>query len=156
MRLDEDMKAFLTKLTQKYPELFKLVKFGMVGVVNTLVDWLVFALLSLLAFFSQSYWATKAISYSCGLVNSFFMNRKFTFNSNVKLISLRGLRFVLANLFAYGVSLAIIYFADAQFGVKGVWGNVIATPFTIVINFILTRIFVFNDKKGGADDAEEN
>lgn len=150
------MKKFFKRLIAKYPELFKLVKFGMVGVVNTLVDWVVFALLSLAPFFAATVWLTKAISYTCGLTNSFFMNRKFTFNSNVKLISWRGLRFVIANLIVYGISLAIIYFAEARFGIRGIWGNVIATPFSIIVNFILSRLLVFNEKGAGNADAEKN
>ena len=149
------MKALIEKLEKKFPELFKLVKFGIVGVINTLVDWIVFALLSLIPLMAQTYWLTKGISYTCGLFNSFFMNRRFTFNSNVKLISARGLRFVLANLAVYGVSLGIIYFVSARFGIEGVWGNVIATPVSVVLNFVLSRLFVFNDGKESAD-AEKN
>ena len=52
------------------------VKFGLVGVINTLVDFLVFQVLNLLV--GWTYLAQIA-GYCCGIVNSYLWNSNWTF-----------------------------------------------------------------------------
>ena len=51
------------------------VKFGLVGVINTLVDYLSYTLLLFIPFFAENYVLAQIIGYSLGLCNSLVMNR---------------------------------------------------------------------------------
>lgn len=55
------------------------LKFAVVGVANTLLDWLVFFLLTLLPFFAGNQPIAKAISFIAAAINSFFLNSNWTF-----------------------------------------------------------------------------
>lgn len=137
----------IKKMIAKFPDFWKLVKFGIVGVVNTGVDLGIYTLLIFtIPFFSDGPVFAKAISYTCGLINSFFMNRYFTFKSNIKLFSPRGLRFVIANLITLAISMGIIYAGTEFFELSKTIANIISIPVTLVINFVLNRLFVFNEK----------
>ena len=52
------------------------IKFGLVGVLNTLVDFLVY---QLLVYLGLHYAPAQCISYTCGLLNSYFFNSRWTF-----------------------------------------------------------------------------
>ena len=54
----------------------QLVKYNIVGVINTLVDFLVYQLLTYLG---MKYAIAQCISYSCGILNSYFFNSRWTF-----------------------------------------------------------------------------
>ena len=60
------------------------VKFGLVGVLNTAVDWLVCCLTHGLAYFGDHLTFAKGISYTVGVLNSFFWNKTWTFRSSAK------------------------------------------------------------------------
>jgi putative flippase GtrA len=54
-----------------------MLKFGMIGAVNTGIDLGVFTLLTL---WDWSYLPSQSLSYTCGVFNSYAMNRSWTFN----------------------------------------------------------------------------
>jgi putative flippase GtrA len=58
------------------------LKFCLVGGVNTGIDFALFALLTLAGL---PYLAAQVISYSCGVLNSYFINGKWTFHSQTDL-----------------------------------------------------------------------
>lgn len=58
-----------------------LIKFALVGVVNTLIDFAVYALLTTIG---VNYILAQWISYSAGILNSYVMNRKWTFEKKEK------------------------------------------------------------------------
>ncbi len=137
----------MKKLIAKYPELWKLFKFGLVGVLNTLVDFIVYTVLvSAIVFFKENAALANVISYTCGLLNSFFFNKHFTFQSNVKLISLQGLKFIVANLITLAISSGIIYLGTDMLSFSNMLSKLIAVPITLIINFLFSRLFVFNEK----------
>ena len=55
------------------------VKFGLVGVINTLVDYLSYTLLLFIPFFAENYVLAQIIGYSLGLCNSLVLNKRWTF-----------------------------------------------------------------------------
>src|SRR5437899_3112130 len=63
------------------PLLIQFVKFGIVGVSNTLLTFAVYTLL--LKAFGVWYLAASAIGFAVGTVNSFLLNRRWTFRGHV-------------------------------------------------------------------------
>ncbi|MEH7304024.1 GtrA family protein [Neobacillus drentensis] len=80
---------------------FTLVRFIMVGLVNTMVGLSVMYLL--LHGLGLSYWMSTFLGNSVGACVSFFLNRRFTFRSDVSVLN-GLLRFVLVILICYFIS----------------------------------------------------
>jgi len=121
--------------------LWQFVRFNIVGILNTIIDWSFFAILNQLLFIS--YLPAKVISYSCGLINSYILNSIWTFHAKKWRLK-QIIMFVLVNLIALGVSLFVLYACNAFFDVQNnLISNLIATPFSIVINFLGNKFLVF-------------
>lgn len=140
------------------------IKFGLVGVINTLVDFFVFQVLNLLV--GWTYLAQIA-GYCCGIINSYLWNSNWTFKETKTNSGREMLLFLLVNFASLGVSLGVIWLCREVIGITDAWVatwipdwisgfvrgdtvcKLIATPCAIVVNFIGNRIFVFGKKKEG-------
>ena len=122
------------------------VKFNLVGLLNTLVDFLVYTLLT--EGLGLVYLAAKAISYSCGVLNSFFFNSRWTFKDPGRAgLAKRFLPFVAVNLISLGVSLGCMYLLrNVAMLQSDFWCNIIATPIALVVNFLGNKLFVFRNQ----------
>lgn len=113
--------------------------FGLVGIVNTGVDIGVFALLT---WWQLPWLAAQVIAYGCGVMNSFLMNRKWTFRQHGAFT--KGLlRFILLNLLTLGVTSACMMFLHEQLGVLLWVSKGAATVLGVFLNFIGSRWWVF-------------
>ena len=83
------------------------VKFGLVGVVNTLVDTGVYSLLMLIPLFKQYYVVAQVLGYCAGVANSLVMNKRWTFSQKEPMTRRQLILFLLVNLAALGVSTGI-------------------------------------------------
>ena len=149
----------------------QLIKFVLVGVLNTLVDLGVFRLLLLI--FGADWWKYGAatISYACGVLCSYFCNRSWTFQKRNKKSFREFALFVLVNLVSLGVSLGLIWLFTqilpftakelAAFLPAFLSGlltrdfvcKLCATPVVILVNFAGSKLVVFKDevKRAGKD-----
>ena len=121
-------------------ELKKLVKFGLTGVGNTLVDMAVSSLL-LLALGANVY-LSKAIGYCAGMLNSYLINRSWTFHSAQRFFSGQLLRFVFSNLVTLGLSMLLIG-VFARVGLADLFAMLLSTCVTLAVNFLFSRLWVF-------------
>ena len=133
--------------------IWQMVKFAIVGVLNTLVDFAVFQTLNLTLGWV---YAAQVLGYTAGVVNSYLWNSSWTFRE----IAL----FLLVNLASLGVSLGMIWLCREVFGVTNEWvaswmpkalagflkgdtvAKLIATAVAIVVNYVGNRLFVFTKK----------
>ena len=147
--------------------LMEFVKFIVVGVMNTAVDWIAFAILN--GLLRVMYVPAKVVSYMLGVANSYLFNSIWTFRHARKRTALEVVLFIAVNAFTIGVAICIMYVCQNWLGVTeeavarfkqyspilenmgfltaGFVSNMIATPFTMVINFIGSKIFVFKEPK---------
>lgn len=135
---------------KKNHPLLQFIRFNLVGVLNTAVDFLVFLLLN--GALRVHYMPAKVLSYGCGLLNSYFFNSRWTFRAAEGRKFRHKFLFVLVNLVALGTSLGIMWLCHNVFRVgdhwgisRDIWANVIATPIAMVVNFTGNRLFVFKD-----------
>ena len=120
---------------------FQLIKFGMVGVMNTLVDFIVY---QVLVYFGLHYAAAQCISYSCGLLNSYFFNSRWTFKETKKYTKQEFARFILVNLISLGISVLLLRLCYEVLGITSdLVAKLIVTALVMVINFIGNKLFVF-------------
>jgi len=66
-------------LVQKYPFLFEFLKFAVVGVIGTIVDFGIYSILT--RGFGLYYIYATAISVFLAIVNNFFLNKYWTFKN---------------------------------------------------------------------------
>lgn len=125
-------------------EFIRLVKFNIVGVMNTSIDFVVFYILT--TFISFSVVPAQIIAYSMGVINSYFMNRFWTFNVKGDHSKKQFLLFILVNLFALSVSTILIYFL-AKMIAQVMIAKVLVTVVVMVINYLGQRYIIFNDKE---------
>lgn len=127
-------------------EIKKFLKFGVTGGLNTVID---FAVYSLLVWaFPVSLYAAQVAGYACGTLNSYIINRNWTFRSKNRFFSREFLKFIIVSLITLGISLVMICVLQLIF--PDINKYILKLPVvavTIVVNFVLSRLWVF--KSGG-------
>ncbi|WP_368234883.1 GtrA family protein [Anaerotruncus rubiinfantis] len=121
-------------------ELKRIVKFGITGVVNTLVDMAVGALL---LFLGVNVYASKCVGYCAGMLNSYLINRKWTFQTKDRFFSLQMVRFIATNLIVLAVSVVLIKVFVEFLGLSDLFAMLLSTCCTMALNFIISRLWVF-------------
>jgi len=116
-------------------------KFLVVGGINTAVDFIV---LYILVYFGMLASNAKLISYPCGVINSYFMNRNWTFKQKQKKSIAEIIKFILVNVVSYGVNAGIFNICITALGIDMFFANCVATGFSLIVNFIGNKVFVFN------------
>ena len=137
-------------LGKKLPVLWQLAKFGLVGVLNTAIDF------GILNFLSVYIGATsgvglipiKATSFSVALLNSFFWNKGWVFEGKKKA---NPVVFAAVSIIGVSINVTTIYVLTTIVPTPGnissqIWlniANVGATLLSMVWNFLGYRLVVF-------------
>lgn len=133
----------LDVIFEKYwkPEEFKkLVRFGITGLANTLVDCLVFFLLN--SVFGVNLSLSQVCGYSAGTLNSYLINRSWTFQSKQRFFSAQMIKFIAGNLLVLAVSVGLLnFFVYLTLPMPPAKLAVICV--TMALNFLISRLWVF-------------
>ena len=121
----------------------KFIKFGLVGVLNTLINWIIFALLN---FVGVHYIVANVIAYAIATANSYIWNSKWVFKYNGKDKKETTAKFIILNLIGLALNTAILYFLVDILSLNKLVGLVITTAIVMVINYIVNKIWVFKEK----------
>lgn len=124
-----------------WQEIKRIIKFGITGAANTLVDYLVFTILTVWLGF-QPYGA-QVCSYSAGTLNSYLLNRSWTFKSKERFFSVQMVKFLAANLLVMGISVLSLKCLIEWMGLPVLLAKLFNTGVTLVLNFLLSRLWVF-------------
>ena len=120
-------------------ELPGIVRFGLVGLCTTAIDIGVFSVLigaGLLVPIANFF------SYSCGIVASYALNRRFTFKAEPSRV--RALKFVTATLAGLLLSTALVWLFDLI--LQPVVSKVLTVPIIFVWNYMTARLWVFRQR----------
>ena len=116
------------------------LRFLSVGVVNTLVG---LTIIYLARFgLGASDVAANLLGYGVGLVISFALNRRWTFQHDGRVLPAK-LRFLAAFAVAYGANLACVLALTRGLGVTSALAHPAGIPVYTVIFYFLSRYFVF-------------
>ncbi|HTX78299.1 MAG TPA: GtrA family protein [Longilinea sp.] len=118
------------------------VKFSFVGVLNTAVDWGVYFILTRWVGMTSLPVAAKSISYSAGILNSFFWNRTWTFRSKAQIWTTLA-PFVVVNLIGLAINTGVYELCLNILDLHELIALVTATVTTLAWNFILSKFVVF-------------
>lgn len=116
------------------------IKFNLVGILNTALD---FAVFTLLIFLGVQYLISQVISYSCGIINSYLWNKFWTFKQKKGFSGFEALKFIVVNILSLGISLLMLYVFRDKVGLHVMVSKVIATFFSVIVNFTGNKFWVF-------------
>ena len=129
-------------MSEKVVELISIIKFGIIGISNTLINWIIFFLLNLV---EVNYILANIIAYSLATINSYIWKSKWVFKyNNEKLVS--SLKFIIVNLVGLILNTIILFILVDMFNINKIISLVMATGVVMIINYISNRLWVFKQK----------
>ncbi len=127
------------------------MKFGIVGVSNTVLSFAVYALL--LKVFGLWYVAASAIAFAVGAVNGFLLNRRWTFKEHVG-DALTPVRWAVVQSCGLALNLGLVYVFVDDLSLDKLIGQACATAIVTVLAFFANRAWTFRMHPPVADSAQ--
>ena len=124
------------------------VKFGLVGVINTLVDYLSYTLLLFIPFFAENYVLAQIIGYSLGLCNSLVLNKRGTFAQREPMTRRQLACFLAVNLAALAASTGILVLTQEWLQMNRYIGKAVSVVGSMAVNFVGNKLLVFREQRG--------
>jgi putative flippase GtrA len=118
------------------------VKFNFVGILNTGITVIVY---NILLFFKVDELFAYPIAYVVGLVNSFIMNKLWTFGKRQSFSIWETVKFTIVNLIAFGGGQLFLYFNKTYFLLSPVIAQLLTLIFSIPCNYIGAKYWVFKE-----------
>lgn len=138
--------VFRLFITQAWVRQF--IKFCLVGITCAVLDWLVYFIIKYL-----THWDTqslkqiiKALSFIVSASASFTLNRRWTFRSQEKNISLEAFKFFLVATGGLGLNNLFFFWVTGLLKWSDLAGLIIATSLVLIWNFSINKLWVFREK----------
>ncbi|WP_224037036.1 GtrA family protein [Clostridium gelidum] len=120
-----------------------LSRFSIVGVLNTLIDFVTFTIIN--SWFGINYTTSQISGYSFGVVNSFIFNRNWTFedkDANKKIVH-EFLKFIIINLISLIITIIFMRILIKRFNLNVYIAKIIVTFAAQITNFVGYKLLVF-------------
>lgn len=124
-------------------ELFKIIKFAIIGVLNTLVNWVFFYILNSIGVY---YLISNIIAYSLATIHSYFWNSTWVFNYNKRLEIKSSIKFIILNLCGLALNTFILFLLVDFLNINKFISLIFATVLVTIINYIFNKMWVFRKK----------
>ena len=118
------------------------IKFGIVGVGNTLITALVIWIMLKVCGFSD--YVSNITGYGIGVLNSFVWNRCWTFHSAAGWRR-SAVRFGIVFGISYLFQLGVLFVLNATSGIDPYYNQLLAMVFYTIANFILNKIYTIKE-----------
>jgi putative flippase GtrA len=115
------------------------LRFASVGAANTLLSWCAYALLVALGL---HYLLASGLAFALGVVNSYALNRRWTFGSRARRTP-EALRFVVVQAVGLAVDVGLLFVLVHDVRVHHLIGQALVFPVASVVTFLLSRRWVF-------------
>ena len=116
------------------------IRYGVVGVSNTLITAVVIWVMMKLAGCSDV--LSNITGYAAGVLNSFVLNKKWTFKSTIGWT--RGaVRFGVVFGICYLMQLGLLLYLNKHLTIDSYFNQLLAMAFYTVINFIMNKYYTF-------------
>jgi putative flippase GtrA len=116
------------------------VKFGIVGISNTLITFAVYTIL--LKVFGMWYLAASAIGFIAGATNGFLLNRRWTFRGHVG-DALTPVRWAVVQTCGLGINLGLLFVLVHEAHIDELVAQVMATAVVTLLTFFANRAWTF-------------
>lgn len=127
-----------------FDKLRYLSRFSVVGVLNTVVDFAAFTLLN--GLFGVNYLISQFFGYGFGTLNSFILNKKWTFNDNKSkkiLVNELG-EFLVINTISLLLTLLFMNVFINDLNINVYVSKIAVTLIAQIVNFLGYKLWVFN------------
>ncbi|HEK9100884.1 GtrA family protein [Bacillus pfraonensis] len=121
----------------------KFLKFGLVGIFNTLITIISYIILVKLG---MNYLIANTISYLIGVANSYYWNKNWVFQSNSKNLSVF-LKFLTVNLIVLAFNTLSLFILVDKLLYNEFIAQIFAIGIGMMINFFLNKIWTFNQSE---------
>lgn len=141
------------KLTTRFAGIIQFIKFGIVGVGNTAVDWVVFYVL-INTILQGSHTVSKVISFVVALINSYVWNTIWTFKKEYKKAGDNAgqrtaifVKFVIVGLIGWGINVYAFSLASKDLTTmifnRDLLPLVLASAAAIIWNFFANKLWTY-------------
>ncbi len=146
------MKEILSRMTQhpfiaERPMVKQFMKFGIVGVINTLIDFTLYSILY--SIFHVYYLYANIGSFSIAVTNSYILNRRWTFRSDNPAWRSEAAKFLIINLIGLALSEALLYVVVEHLHVHKMLGKIFVIMVVMIWNYFGTRFWAFRRPPSG-------
>lgn len=117
------------------------IKFSLIGILNTGLHYVVF--ICLFRFVGIHYLVASAIGYGVGLINSFMLNRRWTFSITGGRKERDFCRFVVVNIAALAINIGSLKYLVQDIKIIPEISQIIAIGFSMSINFLGNKFWTF-------------
>jgi len=118
----------------------QLLSFGVVGVLNALIYYALYAALVSLKVHPQ---IANAVAFVLSLLNSFILNRQWTFRRKNPYLPIIAVRFLAVYLANYLVGAALLWSYIDLFHINKYFAPLLCLPLTVPISFLINKKWVF-------------
>lgn len=123
----------------------QLFRFGVVGVLNTLINLLVLYILT--EFFGVYYLVSAIFAFIVAVTNSFILNKIWTFEEKIKhKVYSRYFKFIIISLIALIFNLALLYLLVEYFKIWYMLAQLIGVVLNLIINFLGNKLWTFKNE----------
>jgi putative flippase GtrA len=129
--------------------LWQWLRFVAVGVSNTVLSWCVYATLEALG---VPYLLASAIAFAVGALNSYVLNRRWTFHSRGRPAP-EVLRFGVVQCVGLGVDLGLLAVLTQDVRIHHLIAQAIVFPVASAVTFLLSRQWAFRTQPSGVSSA---
>ncbi len=119
----------------------QLMKFSVVGVVNTLIHYALFYLLY--SVFGVYHLLASTIGFIAAVINSFFFNKYWTFNSKSPYLGQQFVRFFIVSLLGLLINLMTMALLVEWLLIDPLLAQLAAIGLTLLVNFSGNKWWVF-------------
>jgi len=119
------------------------IKFGLVGVSSTVIDWGIYLILT--RFAGIYYLMAKILSFSFAVINSYVWNRRWTFRSNDPQKLRQFIKFLIIALVGVVLNTLIMYIVVDYIHLNDLYGLVISSAIVMFWNFLANKFYTFRE-----------
>lgn len=122
-------------------DIFRFIKFALVGVMNTLLNWSIFFILTKVELY---YIVANVIAYLIATIHSYFWNSiwVFKYNNGSKIKS--SIKFIVLNIIGLLINTIILYVLVDIFNINKLISLMLTTVIVMIINYVANKVWVFN------------
>ena len=123
----------------------QLVKFGIVGVLATLLEWGIFYILTNIIHIH--YGISTAIAFLISTVFNYYLSVKYVFDVDQEKSKKRNfIIFVIFSIIGLGLNELILFICIEKINLYNMIGKIIATGIVMIFNFMTRKLFLENHK----------
>lgn len=135
------MCALATSAWRRDPTVRQFVKYGVVGASNTLLTFFTYTVLEKLV--GVNYLIALPLGYGVGSLNSYILNRHWTFQARDIAHTTAGTRFAIVQLVAIAANEMLLYVLVHRLGVEKIAAQAILTVPILAVTFCANRWWSF-------------